>query len=193
MNSIAVAPSGKKIAVSTVNAEKGTLISNVYVLNFEDDKEYEYKIEDGLVYSIYDIGKAFSVVSSKGYSRITWSKHEKTDINSSLSLSMYRQSSNGVLLVFNRENDMNDNTVMLMSKKGEKILEFNFKGIIGDIQFSNNHIYCISESKVYLFDNKGKSLGSADCDYGVARIAPTGSHAMVTITDSEIKKLEIKN
>lgn len=193
VNSIAIAPSGKKIAVSTLNAEKGSLVSHVYVLNFEDDKEYEYKIDDGLVYGLYDIGKAFSVVSSKGYSHITWSKHEKTDINSSLSLSMYRQSSDGVLLVFNRENDINDNTVMLISKKGEKTLEFNFKGIIGDIQFSDGHIYCISESKVYLFDNKGKSLGSGDCDYGVVRIAPTGSHSMVTITDSEIKKLEIKN
>ena len=193
VNSIAINSSGKKIAVSTINAEQGSLVSNVYVLNFQDGKEYEYKIDDGLVYGVYSVGKAFSVVSSKGYSHITWSKHEKTDISSSLSLSMYRQSFDGVLLVFNRENDLNDNTVMLISKKGEKLLEFNFKGIIGDIQFSDGHIYCISESKVHLFDKEGKSLGSGVCDYGVVKIAPTGSHSMVTITDSEIKKLEIKN
>lgn len=193
VNSVAIDPSGEKIAVSTLNAEEGSLVSNVYVLNFEDGKEYSYKINNGLVYGIYDIGKAFSVVSSEGYSYITWSKYEKTDINSSLSLSMYRQSSDGVLLVFNRENDTNDNTIMLVSKNGEKTLEFNFRGIISDIQFSDGHIYCISESKIYLFDNKGKDLGSADCDYGVVRIAPIGSHSMVTITDSEIKKLEIKN
>ncbi|MBP3706922.1 MAG: hypothetical protein J6J13_06740 [Clostridia bacterium] len=193
VNSIAINSSGDKIAVSTANAYNGSHISNVYVLNFKDGKEYSSKIENGLVYGIYDTGKAFSVVSSKGYSYITWSKHEKQEINSDLSLSMYRQSSKGVLLVFNRENDVGDNTIILLSKKGEKIIEFQFQGIISDIQFSDGHIYCISESKVYLFDNDGKLLGSSDCDYDAVRIVPQGSHSMVTITDSSIKKLVIKN
>lgn len=193
VNSVAVSSSGEKIAVSTLNAVGGSLVSNVYVFDCEEGKEYSYTVNDGCVYGVYNIGDAFSVVSSEGFSHIDWDEYKKTDIKSSLSLSMYRESPDGVLLVFNRENDLNDNTVMLVSEDGEKTLEFNFQGIISDIQFSDDHIYCISESKAFIFDNKGKKLGSVECGYGAVRVMPISSNTLVAITDSEIKKLEIKN
>ena len=45
----------------------------------------------------------------------------------------------------------------------------------------------------FIFDNKGKTLGSVECGYGAVRVMPISSNTLLTITDSEIKKLEIKN
>ena len=94
--------------------------------------------------------------------------------------------------MFNRANDRSDNTVVLVSNKGEKISEFKLNGIITDIAFTNNRVYYISENKVSITDKNGVVLRDAPCDYGAVRFSVTGSNSLALISDKQVSKINIE-
>lgn len=193
VNCVAVSPSGDKLAVATVNAASGQLGSKVMVFEFDSaDPVFSMDVTGEAVLSIENVKKSFCVLTSAGADIIEWSEYGKTEIKSELELDMFRSSSAEMLLVFNRSSDKSDNAVTVLSNKGEKLSEFTFNGIISDIAFAKGHIYCISDTKLYLFDRNGNLIRSVDCGYGGRRIAVLGSESAAVMTDSEITKIEIK-
>lgn len=193
VTAVALSPKGDKLAVAMVNAESGQLNSKVYVLGFESaDPLYTENISGEAVMSLENAKKGFCVLTSRGMSIIDWSEHKKTDIHSDLTLDMFRSSKSGMTLVFNRANDKSDNRITVVSGKGEKLSEFVFGGTISDIAYAKGHIYIVSDTKLYLYDSEGKLIRSVECGYGCRRLSVSGSGAVCVMTDSEIKKLEVK-
>lgn len=193
INNVCLSPNGKKLAVSVLNATGGQLYSKVMIFEFDSaNPVHSYNLSSDIIISLENIGKYLWAVTSSGAIDITWSDYQHTDISAELELYMFRKSSSEILMVFNRASDKSDNRIMLFSASGEKISEFTFDGLISDIQYAHGHIYCISETNASLFDKNGKLFRSAICDYGAKRLAVTGSHSLVTITDSNIKKLDLE-
>lgn len=195
VNAVSLSPDGKYLVAATFNANDGNLGSKVSVFDTgksSADPVFSYEIADGMVYSLSSSQKGFTVVTSDGISFVKWDGFSKNDIKSDRQTSMFRSSSEGSVCVFNLNSNKSDNVITVISKKGEKISQFNFNGIISDIRFLNGHIYCISEAKAYLYDKEGKLLSTADCGYDAVRLAVTGSQSIAAVSDSSIKKIEFK-
>lgn len=193
VNNVLLNSSGKQLAVSTLNAVSGQYDSNVLILDFESpDPLYTLKLDTSVALSLINSGKGISVITADKYKFIHWSKFTVSDITASGEINVCRRGKNGTLLVFNRANDRSDNTVVLVSNKGEKISEFKLNGIITDIAFTNNRVYYISENKVSITDKNGVVLRDAPCDYGAVRFSVTGSNSLALISDKQVSKINIE-
>ncbi len=192
VNSVVISPSGKKIAVSTVFSGGGSGSSRVMIFSFDSaDSIASFELSSDFVYSLEAMGKGFCILTKQNCSFVDWSKHRKVDIKSELELDMFRRHSGGAVLVFNRSSDKSDNTVMLISKNGEKLSEFNFKGIISDIEYDGGHIYCISDTAVLRYSKTGELLQTGSCEYGCKRLAVLSKNKVAVITDSSITRVEL--
>ena len=193
VNNVLLNSSGDKLAVSTLNASSGQYVSSVSILNFESaDALYTLNLDTSIVLSLSNSGKGISVVTSDKYKFINWSKFTTNEITASGEINICRSSKNGTLLVFNRANDRSDNTVVLVSNKGEKISEFKISGILTDIMYAKGRVYYISDSTVNIADKNGAVLRDGSCDYGAVRLAVIGANSLAIITDRQILKTDIE-
>lgn len=194
VNNIALSQNGKKLAVSTLSTNVSGFNSKLLVLNFksatpEFTKEYKGEI-------IYNLSASFSrglaVMTANTFDFIGWSKYESKEYKNEYNLQMMRESGDGILLVYNRENDKTDNRIIWMSTKGNVKHELQFNGIITDIALRNKHIYCVSDTKAYILDNDGKTVRSADCGFGVVRFSVISKNEIAAVTDNGINKIKFE-
>ncbi len=193
VNNVELSPSGKKLAVSTVNATGGHLHSKTMVFEYESADPVFSQESDNIVYDLDTLGKGFCILEQSKCTFVSWSKFQKSETTSDLELDAYRSSSSGAVLLFNRPSDKSDNRVVVLSNKGEKVSEFSFSGTISDIQYVGSHIYFISDTDIYLTDKQGNTVRSGKCGYGCERFAVIGSHSVAVVTDNDIQKFEIEN
>lgn len=194
VNNIAVSPNGKKIAVSTVSASGGKLISKLYVFGYESANPlYTLDLGDSAVYNIdTSLRSGFSVVTSGGFKFISWSKYKISEYTTELQITSFKANSNGMVAVSTLVGNKSDNKIAVFNSRGKKISEFSFHGIISDIQISRNHIYCMGESVVSIYSKNGELLRTAECDFSAVRIAVLSSYSVAVIKNDEISRLEIK-
>ncbi len=194
INNVAIAPSGKKIAVSSLTTNVSGFNSKLMILNFKSANAEFTKNYDGEI--IYDL----SAVSSRGvgiatantYDFIRWRNFESKEYKNEYNLQMLRESNKGALLVYNRENDKTDNRIVIISNKGEVKHQLQFDGIITDIALKNNHIYCISDTKAYILDMEGKTIRTADCGFGVVRFSVISQNEIAVVTDNQINTIKFE-
>lgn len=194
VNNVAISPNGKKIAVSAFNATSGDYSAKVCVLNFDSaTPEYTESYSGSPIYGIDSMSSAgFSVITENGVQFIEWSKYKKTEYKNDYTLSLFRSASGGSVAVFNRSSDKTDNRVAVFNSKGRLKSEFEFKGIIGDIQIRGGHIYCISDTFVYLLSENGEVLRKAECGFGAVRISATGTNSVAVVTDNQIYRIQLE-
>ncbi len=192
INNVAVSPSGKKIAISTLKTNVSGFDSSLMILNFKSDgAEFRKEYKGEIIYSLSNVSsRGVSVMTANTFNFIKWSDFKLSEYKNDYNLQMLRESKDGILLLYNRENDKTDNRIVMMSKKGEVKCEFNFNGIITDLAFRNNHIYCISDTKAYIIDNQGKIIRKADCGFGAVRFAVISQNEIAVITDNQINKVK---
>ncbi|MEE1161628.1 MAG: DUF5711 family protein, partial [Acutalibacteraceae bacterium] len=145
------------------------------------------------VYGIETVSNSrFSVITENGIQFIKWSKFQKTEYKNDYSAAMLRFSSRGSVAVFNRSSDKTDNRIAVFNSNGGLKGEFEFKGIISDIQIRGGHIYCISDTDVYLLSEDGEVLRSAECGFGAVRISVIGTNSVAVITDNQIYRIQLE-
>lgn len=194
VNNVVISPNRKKIAVSTFKVENGEYHSKVSVLNFKSaTPEYTSDYNNRLIYKLSGepMGR-FAVVSSQGLDFIKWNKYKKTEYKNDYNIALIREATHGTVAVFNRKNDNTDTKVAVFNKKGEIKFEFNFRGIISDIRLFGGHIYCMSDTDIYLIDEHGKTVSTAACGFGGIRLAVTGNNVVLVITDNKIEKIKLE-
>lgn len=194
VNNVAISPNGKKIAVSAFNATSGDYSSKVCVLSFDSaTPEYTEAYSGSPVYGLDSRNSAgFSVITENGVQFIGWSKYKKTEYKNDYTAAMFRSASGGSVAVFNRSSDKTDNRVAVFNSKGKLKSEFEFKGIIGDIEIHGGHIYCISDTFVYLLSENGEILRKAECGFGAVRINVTGTNTVAVVTDNQIYSIKLE-
>lgn len=193
VNNIAISPDGKKIAVSLFNATSGAYSSKISVYGFESaDPLFTKNIDGSPVYGLDSThNSGFFAVSQNKLIFVKWSDYNVKEYDSDYNAAMFRAGSGGAVAVFNRESDRTDNRIVLFNTKGEKISEFEFKQTVSDIQVSGGHIYCMSDTEVFLLSDSGEKLRSADCGFGAVWLAVTGSNEAAVITDNRIDKVKL--
>ena len=194
VNNVAISPNGKKIAVSAFNATSGDYSAKLSVLTFDSaTPEYTESYSGLPVYGIEAVSNArFSVITENGIQFIKWSNFKKDEYKNDYSASMFRSSSGGSVAVFNRSSDKTDNRIAVFNSKGGLKGEFEFKGIISDIEIKGGHIYCISDTYAYLLSENGEVLRKAECGFGAVRISVTGTNSVAVITDNQIYRIQLE-
>lgn len=194
VNNVALSPNGEKLAVTTLSTNIGGFNSKLMVLNYDSanpefSKEYKGEI-------IYNISSAYSdglaVSTMNNFNFIYWDEYELKQYKNEYNLQMLRECDDGILLVYNRENDRTDNRIALISDEGELTHEFEFNGIITDAAYDNDHVYCVSDTKAYILDTKGKIVRNADCGFGTVRLAVISQDEIAVITDNSINKVKFE-
>ncbi len=194
VNNIVVSRDGKKIAVSTISTVSGTLSSKVCVLKFDSPNAVQtFDLEDNVVCSLENDTSGFDISTKNSCLRVSWNRFERKDYSSTEELYISRKTSSGNVLVFNRSSNRLDNHIVIFNHKGKKLKEFDFDGAINDIAYANGHIYCISETTVYLLDLNGDVLCRKNCEYGAERLAVLGSESIAVITNSQISRMVLSN
>ena len=97
-----------------------------------------------------------------------------------------------MVAVSNLAGNKSDNKIAVFNKKGKLVSEFNFDGIISDIQITKNHIYCMSETVVSIYSIEGELLRTAECDFGAVRLAVLSAYSVAIIRNDEVTRLEIE-
>ena len=193
VNNVAVAPSGKKIAVSTIISKVGRYDSEVSVFNFKSSTaENKKTFENTVVYALdTTFTGGFSVLTANQYIFIKWSNFKQNEYKNEYNTAMFGAGNNGVAVVYNRENDKTDNRIAIFSSSGKLKKEFQYKGIITDFALRNGNIYCISDTKAYILNREGEIIRSGECGFGAVRITPMGQNVMAVITDTKINKIKL--
>ena len=195
VNNVVLSPNGKKIAISLLNSSNGKYSSKVYVLDFNSATPiFKEEYTDTVVYTLDSTNNAgFSVVTANRHCFIKWSDYKRTEYTNEYEVSHFRAGSGRTLMVFSRASDRADNRVVVLSSSGNKEAEFNFSGIISDISLSGGHIYCISDTTVFLLDEQGKTIRKADCGFGGVRLAVLSTYTVAVITDHKIERIKLKS
>ena len=193
INNIDIASSGKKMAVSTVNAESGKTVSSVRVYDFKSaNPAFKLDLGEEMAYDIENTGSGFYVTTHKKTRYIKWSDYSISEYDFGGEVGRLRYSSSGVLALYNKTNDKSDSTVELFTDSGKKISEFEIKGAINDIRFSRGRVYAMGDNKITIYDKRGEILRSGNYGFGGEKIAVTGSNTVCVITDSTIEESVIK-
>ena len=186
--------SGKKMAVSTLNVVSGQYSSKVHIIKFNKesaDPIHTLDLGTSLPLSISNNGKGISIVCNDKYKFLHWAKFTTKEIALSGEINICRNTSNGMLLVFNLANNRNDNTIVLVSKKGTISSEFKTQGLVTDIQYNKGRVYLLSDTTVTIYNKKGKLLRYDETEYGTKKFAVTSSNAIAAISDNKIVKTNI--
>lgn len=194
INNVAISGNGKKIAVSTMSSGVGGYNSKVSILNFKSaNAEYTKDFPNTIVYELNSAtGRGFSIVTENSYSFVSFSGKQITEYKNEYSADMFRVSSAGAAIVFNRDSDKTDNRIVIFAKNGKIKAETQFKGIINDVLYYGGNIYCLSDTTVCILDTEGKNLRNASAGFGVKRISVIGQNKVVTITDNMISEIKLK-
>ena len=194
VNNIVLSSNGKKIAVSTFDSSGGQYNSKVSILNFESaTPEHTVDFSNTLVYSLNSSFRSrFAVVTDNAVKLIKWHNFKSAEYRSDYSTAFFRAGKNGYITVFNRESDKTDNKIAVLSKQGKLKAEFEFKGVVSDIAVQGNHIYCMSDTEIFLLDFEGKVLRKGSCGFGAVRFNIASTNSLIILTDNKIEKLNLQ-
>ena len=194
VNNVIISPNSKKIAVSTFKTSGGEFNSKVNILNFKSaDAEFSLDFSDTLVYNLYgNTSGRFTIATANSLKFVKWNNYKTTEYKNDYNLLSLRYASHGTVAVWGRESDHNDNRITVFSKSGKLEYEYQFKGIISDIRLFGGHIYCMSDTDIYLLDNKGKVLRNASCGFGGIKSVVIGSNSVLVVTDNRIDKIKLE-
>lgn len=194
VNNVVLSPNGEKVAVSTITASGGKLRSKLYVFEYDSaNPVYTLDLGEELVYSLDGgIRSGFTVILKNGFKYIKWSKYSAVEYNTDLQLSNFKSNSNIMVAVTTLAGNKGDNKIAVFNRRGKLISEFNYNGIISDIQISRNHIYCMSETIVSIYSKEGELLRTAECKFGAVRLAVLSAYSVAVIGNDSVKRLEIK-
>ena len=191
---VTLSPSGKKLAVATLGVVAGKHTAGVSVYGYDSaDPLFKKEYNEDLILNIENVSsRGFSVLTNEKYCFVSWRKFETVSRDNELEPAMYRRVPTGALIVYNRSGDRGDNKILILSKKGEKVSEFDFGGIISDITYAHGHIYCISDTTVYMLDKNGMVMRTADCGYGAVRLAVTGTYSVAAVYSGRVERVQLK-
>ena len=194
VNNVVIAPNGKKIAITAFNAANGKFNSKICILNFNSANPINtVNIEGGPIMTLESYHRAGFIAATENKLYFTdWSGKGSSEYKNDYTLSCLRPGAGGTVAVFNRESDRADNRIVLFGTKGQQKKEFEFKGTVSDIAVSGGHIYCISDTEVFLYGSDGKLLRKAECGFGGVNIAPLGRTLAAVITDNRIDKIQLE-
>jgi len=195
VNNVAFSSDGERIAVSVFDSVDGMFNSKVNIIDITQDdatQEFTKEYHNSLIYSLDSLDTStFSVIKSNGIDFIDWDEYTFKNHNNDYNIWLYRNCNSNVVTVFRRENDKNDNNIIIFSKDGEIEHTIKYNGMINDIRVKGSSIYCIDDYQVIVMDFNGKVIRKVEYGYSADGLSVTSTDSVAVIFDDEIKKIKL--
>ncbi len=192
ITNVLVNPAGDRLAISTLGVVSGQYSSKLLILDFKNaDPIHTVDVGSSLILASANTGKGISIICNDKYKFVNWSSFATNEIAASGEINMFRTSKNGLVFTVNLANNRSENTIVLVSKKGEKLSEFKIQNTITDMQYSKGRVYILNDTTISIYDDDGQRLKFGACNYGVEKFAVTSANSVATIMDDQILKTNI--
>lgn len=184
---------GTKAAVAGLNAENGSIVSALYILDF-NQKKYEtmYTFEDDYIYGVcfFDNGNVIAIGDTNTYF-INMESKSKTVIeyNSSTLTTFEVSKENGILLSLSQTPDGKECSLMHISKDGEITYKFSIGEKTEALSLLGNQAVVVMQGRAYLFDENGTPVSSAECGRDTKQICMVNSTTAYVLGNSKISML----
>lgn len=194
INDIQLSDNGEKLVLSAINAQKGTYVSKLFVLEFDTATPiYTKTFDNELLLNLEsDNFRTFYAVFENKVEFFKWRTFENTVFDTDKKFVFNRSTEKNSLLVAGHNSNKGNNTVYVFNKKGEKISEFNIDYEILDIAFKGDCIYILSDKVIYLYSVDGEKAAVGECSFGSIRVLPISHHNAIVLTDNSANKINLE-
>lgn len=190
---VAVSNNGKSIAVCLVNAKGGVYSSSVYVLDFNSASpkvKYDF---DYLVSSVTTVNSKYILANGTDKAILLGIKSSSVSEIASLPVRYFTTATNGYSAVcFGRSNNERDNTVTVISKKGETVSTIKADYIVSSISLGDDYIAIHSEKTVIAYDFKGNQIGKITSDTKPLFVAAVSDKYVLALDNTKLYELDLK-
>ncbi len=190
VNSVALSPSGKALAVSTVKVENGKFISSFYVLKFKSADPLMKKVyTDQVIYRIYPSSEnCFSAVFANNIEFLNYNKNTVVSHQSEYSVSMVKKVGNKFVAIRTVAANQDESIVEIYKSNGKLISSFNVNSQVVDFSYSSGKIYVLGISEIFKFGQKGNLLSKGNAEYDSLFIESLSDNTVALIRSSVIEK-----
>lgn len=194
INSVAVAPNGKSVAVSTVSVSGGKFDSTLYVLKYNSaDPVFTKQYDGNLVYSIVSCTKKnFTVVCENKCDLISWKDFSVTTHETEYNVNYVRANHKRTVISSCRENNDGNYTFHVYDSKNKLKTTFDFDGNVDDFRIDGNNIFILSGNSVYLINSDGKIAKTGNSVFGTVKIIPVSSGSCLAVGHNSVTKIHLE-
>lgn len=191
VTSVALSPNGKQLAVSTVKSLNGIFVSNVYILTYDSvEPTWKQTYNDTFISSlISDYKNYFCVVSQNKCDFVRWKEHSITSYTTENDIQMLRNDSKNTVICEPRSSDTSQNKFTVYNKKNEVAFQYEFFGYVDDFAIKSGNLYILSGNKVFLINDEGETVKSAECAFGTIKILPVSNNSFIAVSDNTLAEI----
>lgn len=194
INSVAVAPDGKSVAVSTVCVSDGKFDSTVYILKYDSaDPVFAKRYDGAFVYSINSVSrKTFTVVCENKCDIIFWKDYSVLSHETEYDINFVRSDSEYTVIASCRENNDGNYSFSVYNSMKKLTLSFDFEGHVDDFQINGKNIFILSGNMVYLINSDGKIAKTGESGFGTVKIVPVSSSSCLAVGHNSVTIINLQ-
>lgn len=196
INNISINPSGTRAIVSGISAQKGSLISAVYILDFSQEAYIaKYELPDNAIYAVklFNNDNAVAIGKNESYFFDIENNEKKVISYDSKMITNYDLSVNrGIALSLAKYPDGRDCDILTISTDGKTTSNISTEIKVDSISTADNTVAVSSGNDIYLYNKEsGKLVDQKKCDQTLKKIAIANDSTVYALGSTEIIKAEM--
>lgn len=196
INNVSLNSNGTRAIVSGVSAQKGSLVSAVYILDFSQEAYIaKYELKDNTIYDVkfFDSGNAAAIGKNESYFFDIENNEKKVISYDSKTITNYELSgSKGIALSLAKYPDGRDCDIVTISADGKTTATISTDIKVDSISNADKTVAVSSGDTVYLYDKEsGKAVDQKKCEQTLKKIAMANNNTIYALGATEVIKVEM--
>lgn len=190
INSLALSPNGKTLAVSTLKVDNGKFSAAVHILKFDSaNAVMKRTYEDDAVYQLTAVSNnTFCAVFSDNIEFLNFSKDTAVSNKSDYTVSIFKFLGGRVVALRTVAANQDQSILEVYKTNGDLVSSFNVNNYITDFSYKSGKLYLLGLSEIYKYDIKGELLATAEASYDALFIEAVSENSVACIRNSTIDK-----
>ncbi len=195
INSLALSPNGKTLAVSTLKVENGKFSSSVYILKFNSANAVMKRtyIDDAVYQLIAVSNNTFCAVFSDNIEFLNFKKDTAVSNKSDYTVSGIKFLGGRIVALRTVAANQDQSILEVYKTNGELVSSFYVNSYITDFSYKSGKLYLLGLSEIYKYDTKGELIATAEASYDALFIEVVSKNSVVCIRSSTIDKYTLTN
>lgn len=198
INNISINSEGTRAIVSGISAQKGSLVSAVYILDFSQEAYIaKYELMDNTIYAvkIFDNGNAAAIGKEKSYFFDIENNEKKLIDYDSKTITNYELSSEkGIALSLAKYPDGRDCDIITISTDGKTTADISTDIKVDSISNSDNMVSVSSGDVIYMYNKEtGELVNNKKCEQTIKKICMANDNTVYALGATEIIKADMSS
>lgn len=198
INNISINSDGTRAIVSGISAQKGSLVSSVYILDFSQDAYIaKYELKDNSIYDVkfFDNGNAAAIGKNESYFFDIENNKKNLISYDSKTITNYEVSNEkGITLSLAKYPDGRDCEIVTISPEGKTTATISTDIKVESISNADKAVAVSSGDTIYLYDKEsGKLTAQKKCEQTLKKIAMANDNTVYALGATEIIKAEMNS